>query len=415
MIYSLMAGIGFAGGALYYGDDQGGAPAGGGPGRSRSLEDWAAAQPGATAVSGEKPSRDGFEVAMRSKRGGLGSAMRAHLQLVSDAPVGDLPELLLRYERTMPGDDSESVGGLVRAAIVERLLAENPDGLLKLALGGRSEYIESNRGNVVGGLREQMGYEGLQRKIAGGGIPAVKSRLMQALLCLEINADPERGWERALENGRVDLASLAEENPSAEVIDRIILGDSPHRLSDRVIQQCFATLSIDDSASVASVLQMVDSIGQAGERLAAISGLGGAPREGSSQAQWESIADGLRSDQERLVFYQGAFSAGSIGPFAGAKLRADNLEKIEQIKQPSVRQALLDEQLRAWKASEAEEARAWAEDHGQLERYESLQVVAFPVMPMIFDPSDLGAEYDPPEIPADFPFTPPCVGDDDKE
>ncbi len=149
-IYAVMLALGFAGGALHFRSGQSLLPTGGASG-GRSLKEWAERQPGGATESGDKPPRDGVEAAIRAKSGGLGSAMRAHLQLVQDTPVTDLPALLLRYEVMMPGADSNSVGGLVQDAIVERLLAEDPDALLELALGGRSDHVGGDLQSGISG------------------------------------------------------------------------------------------------------------------------------------------------------------------------------------------------------------------------------------------------------------------------
>jgi hypothetical protein len=414
IFYPVMAGIGFAGGALYFGSGQHRQPLGVEAVGERSLAEWAATQPGVTPVDGalEKPVSDRFERTLRSKRDGLGNAIRAHLQLVCETPPAELPALMLRYERVMPRGDSESIGGLVRHAILERLLAEDPEGLLQFALAGRSEHVESERRFVISGLRKQIGYQTLEGKIASGAIPAVNLKMMESLLAEEISDDPVRGWELAVTNGRVDFDRLASENPGPEVIEKLIQGDSPQRLSDRTIELCFESMPIGDPVSV---LETVNSLEQAGERLAAIRGVGGSIGMGAQQAELESIVEGLRSDQERLVFYQASFSA-TVHPnsWVSAEARAGDFEKIIAIDRPSVRQTLLDQHLRAWKAHAPAEAQAWAEAHGQLERLGSLQVVAFPVVPEGFDPSDFVDSFDPPQTPSDFQFTPPGDGDDDE-
>ena len=403
-IYAVMLALGFAGGALHFRASQSPLPAGGASG-GRSLKEWAEIQPGGVIESGENPPREGVEAAIRAKRGGLGSAMRAHLQLVQDTPVTDLPALLLRYEVMMPGAGPNSIGGLVQDAIVERLLAEDPDALLELALGGRSEHLGGDLQSVIGRLREHLSYEMLERKISSGEIPSVKMEVMQALLGHEISDDPERGWELALANGQVNFDRLVQEHPSPEVVERIILADSPHRLSDAAIALCFKSMPTGDP--VAS-WEIIDSIEQAGERLAAIRGFGGALGLGSSPELLGEMAEGLRSDQERLALYNGSFATAMIEtPWAGEGLRSRLLASVLEIDRPQVRQALLDHQLREWKAYAPDDAKIWAEEHGQLERFESLQSAEFqfPVGLQSFGADGQIEAFEafvPPEIPSEL-------------
>lgn len=409
-IYAVILALGFAGGALHFRSGQSLLPTGGASG-GRSLREWAERQPGGVTESGEKPPRDGVEAAIRAKRGGLGSAMRAHLQLVQDTPVTDLPALLLRYEVMMPGAGSNSVGGLVQDAIVERLLAEDPDALLKLALGGRSDHVGSDLQSVIGGLRDHLSYEVLEKKITSGEIPAVKMEVMQELLSHEISDDPERGWELAIANGGVDFDRLAQVHPSPLVIEKLVLGDSPQRLSDETIVMCFRMMSTGDPEAA---LGSIDSIEQAGERLAAIRGFGGALGAESSPEVLAEMAGRLRSDQERLAFYHGSFSAEQLAsPWAGEGMRTRYLASVLEVDRPFVRQALLDQQLREWKTYAPEEAQIWAEEHGQLDRFESLQVAEVPVVPQAFETIVPGGEFEFPVIPDGFQFAPPGADADE--
>ena len=91
LIYCLMAGIGFASGAVVFNRNANSAS---GPNADgESLAQWSAKQPGPIAKVGEEPPRDEFDRAQRAKRVGLGSAVRANMQLVADTPLSELPDL----------------------------------------------------------------------------------------------------------------------------------------------------------------------------------------------------------------------------------------------------------------------------------------------------------------------------------
>ena len=405
VIYVGLAGVGYAAGTLWIGGGSSRAAGSGAAGEpARSLEEWASSQPGAaSAPEGESP-RDEFERALRSKRDGLGSALRGHLRLVADTPIGELPALLLRSERTMPAENGNSVGELARDAIIERMLEEDPDALLEFALAGRSYHVRSGLPHIMEKLLEKQGFDSLREKIRSAPIPAVSMQAMESLLSVEIGKDPQRGWELAKLHGGADLDRLAQMHGGDGVIESLLAGDASVWLSDATITMSFTSYS---AGNLVAAVEKVDQLDSARERMAAIMGLGTGLRSKPPQ-QLNGIAAGLRSDQERLALHRGGSSLTWSSPVDEPSTM---LDRVMEIDSDYVRQTLLGENLIVWKQIAPDDAKKWAEAQGQLEFYENLAVPelnafmgrAFPYNPV--NPVD-GAEFLPPPIPSDFEFKP---------
>ena len=416
LICAAMAGVGFAVGAVWFGRSSEAASSGVPGDAGRQLADWSSDQPsglsGASAGDDGVSADDGFVRTLRAKRDGLGSAIRAHLNLVAEAPLGELPELMIRTELAMPGGDSTSMGELVRVAIIDRMLEEDPDALLAFALSGRSEYLDEERDMLVKRLLDQQGYDVLNRKIAAGEIPAVNVSLTNLLLAEVITDDPARGWELALKNPNADLATLAAETPGTEVIDRLLLGGRPVRLPEEAVRQSFQALADKDPAGA---LRRLGQLEHAVERLAAIRGIGnGLAPMGLAGA--EEFAAELVSDQERLQFYRGMWGMNAPGQnrilFVDSGRSGESLGRIARIQNAHVRGTLMEEELRRWKRTSPDESKAWATENDQLALYDRIEVTNS-IQPNAIDAlllqGDAGRFVPPPGVTGEALIIPPIT------
>ena len=405
LVYVAMAVIGFATGAVVFSKSasRSSATASSSPTGSQSPHAGSEVDTVLSAIAPGDAPRDEFARAHRSKRSGIGRSLRDHLKLVADTPLAELPDLLLRYERTMPGSNiNSSTGDLVRGAICDRLLAEAPDAMLDLALDGRSDYIEFNIDQAIARLLEQQSYEELEGKIAACEVPVRKLNLTNALLIQMIKEDPKRGWQLALQNPSCNLGELAKRYSSADLVESVILADQPIRLPPSAIEGAFAALTRTDPDRA---LQSYAELEGIAERQWALGGL--ATHLDSDHPQVQAFTDALPNDQQRLRFYRArANRAAEMGltvepSFDWQSNRSiSRISSILKIEDDRLQRILLEETLSTWKARQPGKAREWAEQNGYQEMHARLHDHGFPVTPVSPTAYDIRAmDFDSPDPP----------------
>ena len=419
-----MAAIGFGAGALVFS----GRGAGGDGGDSGLASSALRAGTGAgedgdrplTAIGGSAgdPVPEVIRRVHRAKGGGIGKTLRAHLALVADTPLEGLPELLLHYERCMPGSSlNASTGDLVRGAICDRLLDEGPEVFLDLALSGRSEHVTYSLPETMGKLLEEYGYEQLVDKISAGEIPSVTVRVMESLLGQMIAEDPQRGWQLAAENPACNLGELAHNYARGAMVDAVVFHERSGELDDRTVGTAFGMLAREDPGRA---FERFADLEKGSLRHAALEGF--ASYIGAENPPGlEEFLDRLPNDEERLAFYRARVKEEAIldDGFEGdwrSRRTAARLEMIRKIEDPGLQQILLEERLFNWKIEAPDKAREWAEQEGYGEMYQRLQYDGFPVTPV--SPSSFDVRLDGLDIyvpPGVLPgeLTLPTIEDDD--
>lgn len=324
------------------------------------MQEWSATQPTAAVVGGDSGGGAGeaMETVRRGRRGKFGESMLGYLQLVRETPLDELDELYRESVKRIPDGYMTGVGSLVRDAIVERMLKEDPDQLLHWVIAGKVE-----EDGVMTALLELKGFDALFAQLSDTQYPMGAARAMTTLFNQMPNMDREVFWQRALEVGSMELERFWN-FAGEEAIDVVVKAEVPGRLSGGMVSRSFASFYRNDPERARSE---VAQLGRSKDRAFALSGIGSA-WDKADLAGANAFAATLESDRLRMNYLRAVFIPSS----RSAAVSSEMLERVQQLDEGSVKQLLFEESLRGWKRMNPKDARTWSEANDQLEVFERL-------------------------------------------